>query len=339
MPATLADVARHAGVSVSTASRVLNGSARTVNSELQLRVQAAARDLRYVPNAHAQALVRERSAIVGVMVHDVSDPYFAEITRGIQRSASAARRLVLVCNSYRDPERELEYMRLLHAQRVEAIILAGSGLEDDPYCEAMNAEIDAFTATGGRVAVIGRHCLSGNTVLPDNVGGARIVARHLFELGHREIGVIDGPTLVTSTHDRRTSFCDELQTLGVCVPTNQIVPGDFSRDGGMRATNELLDAHPQITAIFALNDVMAIGALTALRQRGVAVPKQVSVVGFDNIPIAADVTPALTTVHVPMVELGITAFDLIIATHDVPPITHLPIQLVVRDSTAPPPDR
>jgi len=337
MPATLADVARHAGVSVSTASRVLNGSTRTVNSELQVRVLAAARDLRYVPNAHAQALVRERSAIVGVIVHDVSDPYFAEITRGIQRSASDARRLVMVCNSYREPERELEYVRLLHAQRVEAIILAGSGLDDQAYCEALSAELEAFSSAGGRVAVIGRHALPGSAVLPDNAGGARSAARYLVGLGHQQIGVISGPDLLTSTHDRFNSFRSELYELGLSLPPEYVAPGDFSRDGGLRATFNLLDRHPQLTAIFALNDVMAIGVLSALRLRGNAAPCQVSVVGFDDIPIACDLTPALTTVQVPMVELGVQAVQLVLDPESSAfQVAHLPTQLIERASAGPP---
>jgi LacI family transcriptional regulator len=333
MPTTLADVARRAGVSVSTASRVLNGSTRTVNAELQMRVLSAAHDLHYVPNAHAQALVRERSAIVGVIVHDISDPYFTEITSGIQRQAGDARRLVMVCNSYREPERELEYVRLLHAQRVEALILAGSGLDDHAYCKAMMAQIDAFTAAGGRVALIGRHAIPGSSVLPDNVGGARAAARMLIELDHREFGIISGPRLLTSTHDRLSSFCHTLQEFGIEAPADRIVHCDFSRDGGMRATHDLLDRCPQITAVFALNDVMAIGALAALRERGVPVPGQVSVVGFDDIPIAHDVTPALTTVRVPMVNLGARAVQLALtATDGAIEVEHLPTELVVRAS-------
>jgi LacI family transcriptional regulator len=336
MPTTLADVARRAGVSVATASRVLNGSTRIVNAELRSRVLDAARDLRYVPNAHAQALVRERSAIVGVIVHDVSDPYFAEITRGIQLSAAEASRLVMICNSYRDPERELELVRLLHGQRVEALILAGSGLDDRDYTQALIPQIDAFIASGGHVAFIGRHTLGGSAVLPDNAGGARAAARMLVELGHRAIGVISGPGLLTTTHDRLSGFRRGLQELGVDLPPGLVVAADFSRDAGMCAACQLLDSQPELTAIFALNDLMAIGALAALRQRGMCVPDRVSVVGFDDIPIAADVTPALTTVRVPMAELGARAVQLALAPLDTPfQVEYLPTEVVVRASTGP----
>ncbi len=130
MPATLIDVARHAGVSLATASRVLNGSTRSVTPALRQRVLDAALALAYVANAHAQALARASTATIGVIVHDMSDPYFSEILRGVQQVTSARERLVMVCNSYRDPERELAYVTLLQSQRVEALVLAGSGLDD-----------------------------------------------------------------------------------------------------------------------------------------------------------------------------------------------------------------
>lgn len=340
MPATLADVARRAGVSVATASRVLNGSTRIVNADMQSRVHEAARVLHYVPNAHAQALVRERSAIIGVVVHDVSDPYFAEITRGIQQSASAAGRLVMICNSYRELERELDYVRLLHAQRVEALILAGSGLDDRAYNQAMMTQLEAFVSSGGRAAFIGRHSIPGNAVIPDNVGGARMLAHELVAMHHAHFGVINGPRLLTTSHDRLEGFRRALDELGVPLPVNQIIEGDFSRDSGVRATYELLKRNPRITAIVALNDVMAIGALAALRQMRLPVPERVSVAGFDNIPIAADVTPALTTVHVPMIELGVCAVELALMPPDTAlHVEHLPTRVVIRESTAPPEDR
>jgi LacI family transcriptional regulator len=175
-------------------------------------------------------------------------------------------------------------------------------------------------------------------VLPDNVGGARAAARYLAELGHREIGIIDGPALLTSTHDRLSSFVSQLLELGIALPPDRIAPGDFSRDGGVRAAHWLLDRHPQLTALFALNDVMAIGVLSALRERGIAVPAQVSVVGFDDIPIACDVTPALTTVQVPMADLGAHAVQLALgADNGLLHVEHLPTQLVERASSAPPP--
>lgn len=310
MATNLAQVAAHAGVSLATASRVLNGGARVVTEALRARVLAAAQELQYVPNAQAQALARASNAIVGVLVHDMSDPYFSEILRGIQRVATNANRLVITSNSYRDPERELEYVRLLHAHRVDALILAGSGLDTPEYSQQMAHHIAVFTNTGGRVVLIGRHQIPGDTVLPDNWGGAFQLATYFAQLGHRHIGVIAGPALLTTTHDRLEGFRSGLAAAGIVLRDRDIVTGDFSRDSGVAATHQLLTQAPDITAIFAHNDVMGVGALVALRQRGIAVPHQMTVAGFDDIPLAEDVTPALTTVRVPMVELGVHAMTM-----------------------------
>lgn len=335
MAATLAEIAQRAGVSVATASRVLNGSTRGVTAEMRARVLAATRDMRYVPNAHAQALARASTAIVGVIVHDVSDPYFSEITRGIQQVASEAGRLVIICNSYRDPERELEYMRLLHAQRVEAMILAGSGLNAHEHSEQVASQVAAYTASGGRVALLGRHHTVADSVLPDNAGGARAVGRLLARLGHRRIGVVGGPPLLTASQDRIEGLRDGLAEHGIPLDPAQVVDADFSRDGGARAAIRLLEAEPRTTAIVAINDVMAVGVLVALRDRQIAVPGDVSVVGFDDIPLALDVSPALTTVHLPMAEMGATATRLALdSTRAEPRAVHLPTTLVVRASTA-----
>jgi LacI family transcriptional regulator len=189
---------------------------------------------------------------------------------------------------------------------------------------------------GGRVAVIGRHNIAADAVVPDNVGGARALAHYLLDLGHRSFGIIDGPALLTTSRDRRSGFVQALQAGGITLPPDAIIPGDFTRDGGAQAAIRLLERFPSITAIFALNDVMAIGALAALRERGITVPDQISIVGFDDIPIAADVTPALTTMRVPMSQLGSEALALALSAEDTLRTIHLPTEMIVRQSTAPP---
>lgn len=335
MPATLADVARRAGVSLATASRVLNDSAYGVTAELRARVTAAALELQYVPNANAQALARASTSTVGVIVHDVSDPYFSELTRGIQLVGSRAGKLVMICNTYRDRERELAYIRLLHAHRVEALIIAGSGRDEREFSQKLAVQVAAFTAAGGRAVLIGRHNIAGDSVLVDNIGGGRAVAQALLGLGHRRIGVISGPPLLTATRDRFDGFRGALSEAGVELPDTQIANGDFSRDSGAAAAEELLGRSLDLTGIFALNDPMAIGALSVLRARGIAVPDTVSLIGFDDIPIARDITPALTTVRVPMVDMGAHAMELALSPDAAEwRVVQLSTQLVLRGSTA-----
>lgn len=333
MAVTLADVARLAGVSPATVSRVINDSAKRVNEDLRERVLAAVAELHYVPNAHAQNVARPRQSAVGVIVHDVSDPYFAEITRGLQRQAADHGRLLVICNSYREPERELAYVALLRAQQVHALILAGSGYHDDAFTERLNGELAAYQHSGGRVAVIGRHRLVGSAVLPANEDGAHDLGRRVLGLGHRRIGVIAGPRTLTTTTDRLTGFRRAFAGPGV---EPRVVHADFTRDGGATAAGALLDAEPGLTALIALNDSMAVGALAALRARGVRVPQDVSVTGFDDMPIARDVTPALTTVRLPLVEMGERAMALALGGDPGPRAESAEATVVWRESCASP---
>jgi LacI family transcriptional regulator len=330
--ATLADVARHAGVSTATASRIINGSPKPVADALRERVLAAVAELQYVPNAHAQMLARSHRNAVGVIVHDVSDPYFAEITRGLQRVATAHGRLVIICNSYRDPERELEYLDLLHAHQVAAIVVAGSGFLDAATSDRLDARMRAFEATGGRIAVIGRHGRTGDAVLPENEQGGFLAGDHLFGLGHTEVGVIAGPAALTTTDDRLAGLRRAARTHKRRLPGQRIVHADFTRDGGAAAAMRLLSTDPKLTAIAALNDSMAVGALAALRSAG----RLLSIVGFDDMPIARDVTPALTSVRLPLTDMGERAMTLALSEPgEGPRVERAAAELVRRDSTWP----
>lgn len=334
--ATLTDVAKRADVSLATASRVLSRSSYGVADGLRERVLAAAAELSYVPNAHARALANNSTSTIGVITGDMSDPYFSEIVRGIQRVAGETGRLVTICNTYRDPSRELSYVELLHAQRVEAIVLAGSGLDERDHNRKMAVRLGAFVGSGGRVSLIGRHHLAGDNVLPDNFGGARALGEALLGLGHRRFGVISGPSLLTSTHDRMAGFRAALAKAGVDLFPEYVVESDLSRDGGMRAALELLDLEPHPTAIFAMNDQLAMGALAAFRERSVAVPDRVSLAGFDDIPVTRDLTPQLSTVHLPLVEMGERAMRMALAPSGSElRVEHLAAEVLLRASTAP----
>ncbi len=336
-PVTLMDVAKLAGVSLATASRVINGSDRKVSGPLREQVMVAARAMHYVRNANAQALARSRSSIVGVIVHDIGGPYFSEVLRGIESMAEAAGRSLLVCNSHREPAREIDYVTLMQAHRASALIMAGSGLHDFDYNQQILDALEGFTASGGRAVLIGRHHAAADAIVPDNVAGGRAIAQHLLDLGHRNIGVIGGPPILTTSHDRLDGVRDAFVRAGIVLAPDHIVDGDFTRDSGRAAAMTLLDHDPTITALLALNDEMAIGALLDLRERGISVPEQMSLCGFDDIPAAGDVTPGLTTVHVPLRELGARAMSR--ALHEATPeplIESISVELRIRQSTGRP---
>jgi LacI family transcriptional regulator len=341
----LLDIAEAAGVSLATASRALAGR-EGVSPELAERIRELAVSLGYVPNAHARALAGAAPPTVGLIVHDVADPYFAEIAKGVLRVADERQLMVLINQSERQPVTELARIRSLRANRVGSIVLAGSGYVDPVEEAEAAAELLAFRSAGGRVALIGRHGIPVDAVLPDNHTGGRTAARHLLELGHRRIAVVAGPANLTTVADRLAGVIAEASAWGL-EPDDPDDPGDlgylaveydaFSRDGGVAATRRVLERAPAPTAILALTDVMAMGALAMLREAGRNVPGEISVMGFDDVPVAADLAPALTTIRLPMADMGAIALELTLR----PPATRprrrrTGHELVVRDSTAPP---
>ncbi len=238
---TLAAVAREAGVSPATASRALNGTTR-VRDELCGRVRAAADLLGYIPNAHAQALAgTEGNRTVGLICHDVGDPYFAGIAGGVMRAAAERDLLVMLASTFREPAREIAYVSMLRAQRARAILLIGSGFQDRAWERAMDAELGPYLRAGGRVAVVSRHrSLRVDTVRPENRAGAAQLAKALVALGHREFAVLTGPPELTTVADRLAGFRDGLAEAGIGL--RRVVRGAFTREGGHDAARRLLAA-------------------------------------------------------------------------------------------------
>ena len=305
--AGLAEVARRAGVSISTASRVVNDNGYPVAEATRSRVASAVRELNYSPSVLARALVTRRTQIVGVIVGDVGDPYFSEIVRGVEDVARRAGYLVIVCNSDRDPKTELGYLRTLRDYRVDGVILAGGGLLDREHERALNRAVAQLEQQGSRVIALARVPVPVPIISIDNRTAARGMTDHLLGIGHRRIGVVAGPRDVTTAQDRLQGVRDALGPRG--LPNGLVVDGDFSYDGGERAASVLLGRDGPRTAIFALNDQMAVGALAAARARGLRVPDDLTVVGFGDTAAARQAWPPLTTVSVPRHEMGATGME------------------------------
>lgn len=302
---TIVDVATLAGVSKATASRVLAGSRDRVSEGLAARVFEAAAALHYVPNRNARALARSESDTIGLIVHDVSDPYFSEIARGVLAAAAAEDRLVVICNTYRDPVAEARYIAELRAQRVSAVMLAGSAYADEESGAAIRRQLELTIAAGASVVVMAPHGV-GRAVLPDNRGGGELAARHLAELGHQHVAIAAGPANLATTRNRLQGFLTVWRRSG--RPEPDVIYTTFDRAGGRDVVRDLAARAPDVTALFALNDLMAIGAMRELADTGRAAGTDLSIIGFDDIPAAADMTPGLTTVRVPMEELGRRAY-------------------------------
>lgn len=338
---TLADVAAAAGVSLATASRALHGASggRTVRPELAARVAAAARDLQYVPNAAAQAMSRGRSGSVGLIVHDIADPFAASVAAGVMAAAAEDDLIVTVAATGGDPYTEIRHLEQFRRQRARAVILAGSRFTDPDAVAALAAEIGEFIGAGGQIAAIGSPLDGVNTVVVDNVGGARRMAGLLHSLGYRRFAVLAGPESLVTSEDRVEGFRLGLAELGVDLPVEQVLSAPLSRDGGYVGMTELLDQGLDVRAVdavFAVNDVMAIGAIAALADNGFRVPDDVAIAGFEDVPMLRDIRPPLTTVTLPLELIGRLAAGLALDASGEPgAVLHrsVPVDLAVRTST------
>lgn len=331
---TLLDVAHEAGVSLSTASRTINGSTRKVREDLRERVLAAARKLNYAANGPAQAMARGRTNVVGLIIHDIADPYFSSIAAGVMHAADDSGVLVTLASTLGQPEREIEFVSSLRGQRARAIILAGSRVDDPEILRQLRVEVEAFERSGGQVVAISQAKLPVATVVLENRAGARALATELVRLGYSKFAVLAGPERLLTVRDRVTGFREGLTAAGVSAPA--VVPGAFTRDGGYEAMGKLLDSGADIDAVFAVNDVMAVGAMAACRERGLRLPGDVALAGFDDIITLRDVHPGLTTVQLPLEEVGETALQLAVRAEDGRvPSPRIAGKIVIRDSTPP----
>jgi LacI family transcriptional regulator len=337
---TLQDVADRAGVSLTTASRVVNEGPRRVGKPLADRVNQAVAELGYTANLQARAVATGQSTMIGVVLRDISDPYFSSIAAGLIEAADASRLLVCMSSTSADEAAEREWVALMRAQRARAVVLVGSRSDDVTARDALRAEIAAFTSSGGRAACIGQNLLGIDTVLPENRAGADALAKGLAALGHRRFAVLAGPRSLLTAADRVEGFQAGLRAWSVPVNPDQVVHGDFTRDGGYQAMSEVLAAgEPLPGCVFAVTDVMAVGALARLRSAGLEVPRDIALAGFDDISTLRDVYPPLTTVRLPLKRMGELAARLVLS-QDVPQqprVVPVPGEVVLRDSTLPRP--
>ncbi len=335
---TLQDVADRAGVSITTASRVVNDGTRRVGAQLAQRVHRAAAELGYTANLQARAVATGRSSMVGVVVHDIADPYFSSIAAGLIEMASRSELLVCMSAAAANEAAEREYVSLMRAQRARAVILIGSRTDDAAERAALGAEVAAFTRQGGRAVCVGQPLLGVDTIVPGNVAGADALARALAALGHRRFAVLAGPRGSITVQDRIEGFRAGLAAWSIGLDPAGVVHAAFSRDGGYEAMSAILASGGKLPdCVFAVNDVMAVGALARLRAAGMSVPGDVAVAGFDDIVTLRDVTPPLTTVRLPLTQMGEMAANMVLTggRPGLPLIVPVPGEVIMRDSTVP----
>ncbi len=298
-------MARAAGVSLATASRALNGSTRKVNPEYRDRVLAAARALNYQPNLAAQAVAKGGTSTVALVVADISDPYFSSIASGVMRAAEERGLIVTIGSTERRHDREAALVRVLRGQRPRSIILVGSRSSTEGADRDLEAELAAYERSGGRVTMVSQPQLPFRTIDIRNREGAAALASQLIKHGYRSAAMLTGPPDLITARDRAVGFAEAFAAHGHPIEDRWLVAGEFTRDGGFLGAAELQRRGlGEVEVIFAVNDIMAVGAMAYLRSAGVRLPQDVAVAGFDDISSLRDITPALTTVSLPLELIG-----------------------------------
>ena len=333
MAVTIRDVAKLAGVSPMTVSRVINGSPK-VTPETRERVEAAIAELHYVPNTLARGLTQSRSGTIGMVVPDLGDPFFTLVLRGAEQVARAAGYRVIVCNTNSDGELEASYIDDLIAHQVDGIILA-------PVDNASKRMVDWMAARPMPHVLIDRSIpgVQADIVQGDSIGGARILVDHLVANGHRRIGHITESQRVSTARDRFRGYREALEANGIPFDPALVAEGAGATIAGARlATAELLSRGVEFTAILAVNNLSAVGVVLALREAGLAVPGDIAVACFDDIELAAYLCPFLTVMAQPATTYGSLATQLLLdriqgTAPAEPRVMVLPGELIVREST------
>lgn len=328
---TIYDVARLAGVSTATVSRALNGTGQ-IAPGTRATIEAAVEQLGYRPNSIARSLVTKSTQTIALLLPDISNPFYAALVSGIQHSVLSRDHTMLLCTTEGDPEREEQYLRLLRAKQVDGALVDGLVLPPD--------RIARFVRDGFPIVCLDRDIDSNSIPLVqvDNRLGGRLAAEHLVALGHTRIAHVTGASALRISEDRLEGYRGALLDAGIEPDPGLVAEGRFTEEGGFEAARSLLAASPDLTAIFAANDLSALGVLNAIAESGRRVPDDVSIVGFDDLRLSAFTSPPLTTVKQPADEIARLATEILIGLtrgEQVRQMRHLlEPSLVVRSSTA-----
>jgi LacI family transcriptional regulator len=325
------DVAKRAGLSVSTVSHVINNT-RTVSDESRSRVMSAMEELGYRPNALARSLRRQKTNTLGMIVPDSANPFFAEVARAIEDASFAQNYSVILCNSEGDLNKQQAYTNVLIDNRVAGILFVAAGISTELVNDLEQRRVP--------LVVVDREVLGVevDTVMTNHAQGGYLATQHLIDLGHRRIACIAGNSEVAPSAERLTSYRRSLEGNNLDYDEHLVVKGDFQYESGYEATKHLLALEAPPSAIFACNDLMAVGCISAARQLGLRVPHDLSIVGFDDVRLASFTNPPLTTISQPIVEIGVLATKMLLERMldiDGPPrFKRLDTVLRIRQSTA-----
>lgn len=308
MSTTIYDVAKKAGVSIATVSRVLNNSS-SVSEKTRQRVKKAIEEMNYTPNVIASALTKKSTLTLGLLIPDISNPFFSELARGVEDASSDFGFNIMMCNTDYILNKEATYISLLKQKSIDGFIISSAHYNDQNVISLLKDNIP--------LVLLGRDIDDSETmpvdsVVSDNVKGGYIATKHLIDLGHKEIGCILGPPSIKVNLERKKGYLKAMKEANLKVNPDFIGYGDFKVEFGYKKTLEIYESPYKPTAIFAANDLTAIGAIRALKKYGLRVPQDVSVVGYDNTMLAEMLDPPLTTINQQMRKMGYHATELLI---------------------------
>lgn len=331
---TINDVADKAGVSKSTVSHVINKT-RFVTRETRDRVLEAIDELDYRPSAIARSLVSHRTKTAGLLISDVGNPFYNEVIIGVEDVALSEDYSVFLCNTGYNTERGMKLIRSLIDKSVDGIMFMSSSMTLDMLHEVIGNNIEAVVLDWG-VPDIERYARTITINFDSGIGQA---VQHLFDLGHRRIAFVGGPSDLWTAQVRRDSFTQHMVMRGLEVNQNWFIEGNLRIEGGYRAFDFLKQLDPPPTAVITANDLTALGLLWAARKEGVQVPRDLSIIGLDDIELVSKITPSLTTICLPRREIGQLAMRMLLKAindHSEVKITReVDTHLVIRESTAP----
>ncbi|MFW5986320.1 MAG: LacI family DNA-binding transcriptional regulator [Halanaerobiales bacterium] len=302
---SIKDVAELAGVSPTTVSRVINDSDHPVSEDTRRAVEMAIKELNFEPNRLARGLIKNKSNIIGVIVHDISDPYFAEILKGIEEVTAAYDYILNIYNTYRNVEKELEAVKTLRAIQADGVVFTGGSLLDEKYRERMKWYVQELKKRKVTIVGIATHPFAIKNIQIGNTFAARTITGYLYDKGHEKIAYVNGPEILSTTRERLQGYRQALQSHHLIFDESLIIPGDFTFSGGREAARLLLDRISEITAVVCANDETALGLIWELKNCSIRVPEEVSVVGIGNIPEARYSYPPLTTMSLPIRRIGL----------------------------------
>ena len=304
--ASIKDVALLANVSVATVSHVINKT-RFVSQESSARVEDAIRTLGYVPSAVARSLKSKTTRTLGMLIPNSSNPYFAQLVHSVEEHCFGAGYNLIICNTSDEPNRQSIYLQVLAERRVDGLIVVSTGADDSLATQLMGLTVPTVLVDR---EIVGLRC---DLVETANVDGGLMATRHLLELGHQRIACIGGIRGLVVSEQRVKGWQQAMLAAGQSkMMPGLLLYGDFTSQGGYMATQAMLKLNPMPTAIFACNDLMAIGALRAAHEAGLWVPDALSIVGFDDIELASFTSPPLSTVAQPTRRIGMLAVDLLL---------------------------